>query len=196
MVTDLCDDRTRGLCWGIFDALMMGGSGLVGNGASRRHFLTVSGAAAAAEDLCSALPQHALMAAEGGGGWWVAAAITINFAPQMPTGDGSDSGSGGAGGGNFRSEVREPRPCKGAVAGLNAPGSARRVQVHEYFTILLCPGPLEWLHAPVAVFHPKPSLHGGFLRGRSARRPFTAVSGPGSPRRLGHTAALLPAEPP
>jgi MFS family permease len=31
MVTDLSTDRTRGKCWGIFDALMMGGSGLVGN---------------------------------------------------------------------------------------------------------------------------------------------------------------------
>lgn len=31
MLTDLSDDSTRGLSWGIFDALMMGGSGLVAN---------------------------------------------------------------------------------------------------------------------------------------------------------------------
>ena len=31
MVTDLSTDHTRGKCWGMFDALMMGGSGLVGN---------------------------------------------------------------------------------------------------------------------------------------------------------------------
>ena len=31
MLTDLSDDQNRGRCWGIFDALMMGGSGLIGN---------------------------------------------------------------------------------------------------------------------------------------------------------------------
>jgi hypothetical protein len=73
MLTDLSDDQNRGRCWGVFDALMMGGSALIGN------IITLNFAPVAVHDEGS---QAGSAAACGG-----------TCEPSCPTGAGSAAGS-------------------------------------------------------------------------------------------------------
>ena len=97
MVTDLSTDSTRGFCWGIFDALMMGGSGYALHRCcccARPRQNDSIGMPAFLNSFVNRL---------------VGNAITINFAPssKMPDASSSSSGSAGASDHEFDEEVRK-----------------------------------------------------------------------------------------